>query len=212
MSLKFVYFDLGNVLFHFDHRRAAANLAAAGGVTPQAAWDALFASGMQWRYEQGELTTGDVCRLLNEALATSLDESTVAAAISDIFWLNDSIVPVVARLQAAGWPLGILSNTCHAHWEWINADRYPLIQQHFDHFVLSYEVGSMKPDQSIYAHAQRVAGCQADEIFFMDDVAANVAGALAAGWDAVLYESTPQLVEELARRGLMAPVGAPRHP
>lgn len=210
--MKFVYFDLGNVLLHFDHRRAAANLAAAGGVAPQAAWDALFASGLQWRYEQGELTTGDVCRLLNEALATSLDESTVAAAISDIFWLNDSIVPVVAQLQAAGWPLGILSNTCQAHWEWINADRYPLVARNFGHCVLSYEVKSMKPDQSIYAHAQRVAGCRADEIFFMDDVAANVAGALAAGWDAVLYESTPQLVDELARRGLIDPAAAVRHP
>ena len=38
--------------------------------------------------------------------------------------------------------------------------------------------------------------------FFVDDIEENVAGAAAAGFDAALYTSTPQLLADLRKRGL----------
>jgi 2-haloacid dehalogenase len=40
------------------------------------------------------------------------------------------------------------------------------------------------------------------EVFFMDDIAANVAGAQAAGFDAVQFTTPQALASELRQRGL----------
>jgi len=68
--------------------------------------------------------------------------------------------------------------------------------------ALSFEIGAMKPDLTIYQRAAALAGVQPEEIFYCDDVEANVLGARAAGFDAVQYTTTPLLVDEIRRRGL----------
>lgn len=78
---------------------------------------------------------------------------------------------------------------------------YPVLD-HFDHFVLSYQVGAMKPSARIYEEAVARAGCLPEECFFTDDVPAYVEGARLAGLDAVRFESYPQLQSELQRRGI----------
>ena len=77
-----------------------------------------------------------------------------------------------------------------------------ILPKYFDEFVLSYEVRSMKPERKIYDEAIQKAGVPASEIFFCDDRPDNVAGALAAGLDAVQYHTVKQLGEELYVRGV----------
>ena len=43
----------------------------------------------------------------------------------------------------------------------------------------------------------------ANQVFFTDDRPENIAAAIAAGWDAVLYESVSQLNEALRTRGVL---------
>jgi FMN phosphatase YigB (HAD superfamily) len=68
--------------------------------------------------------------------------------------------------------------------------------------ILSYEVGSMKPDRAIYEAAIRRAGVAAHEVFFTDDRLENVEGALAAGIDAVQFVNADQLIADLQARGV----------
>jgi HAD superfamily hydrolase (TIGR01509 family) len=68
--------------------------------------------------------------------------------------------------------------------------------------ALSYRIGACKPDVAIFRRAAELAGQRPQDIFFTDDLAENVAGAKAAGFDAVQYTSTPQLVAELRQRGI----------
>ena len=63
-------------------------------------------------------------------------------------------------------------------------------------------MGSSKPDSNIYQHAAKIAGCRPDELFFVDDRADNVAGAINAGLDAIVFESTAQLRRDLSNRGI----------
>ena len=72
----------------------------------------------------------------------------------------------------------------------------------FSPVILSYEVNSMKPDSVIYDRAIEQAGCHISNCFFVDDKQENVDGAIAAGMDAVLYRSVPELVEDLVERGV----------
>ena len=60
---RFLYFDLGNVILHFDHRVAARQIAELTELPEQRVWDVLFAGGLELRYEAGEL---DDCRFYEE--------------------------------------------------------------------------------------------------------------------------------------------------
>jgi beta-phosphoglucomutase-like phosphatase (HAD superfamily) len=60
-------------------------------------------------------------------------------------------------------------------------------------------LGLKKPDPAIYALAERRLGVEPAEVLFLDDVTVNVEAALAAGWHAVLHESTPGSIAELER-------------
>ena len=47
-----------------------------------------------------------------------------------------------------------------------------------------------------------MAGVAPEKIFFTDDTPGHVAGAQSVGFDAVLYTTTAQLVEDLRARGI----------
>ncbi len=78
---------------------------------------------------------------------------------------------------------------------------YPLLE-HFDRYILSYEVGAMKPAPRIYQEAISHAGCPAEECFFTDDIPEYVEGARQQGMDAVQFQSCDQIVGELRARGV----------
>ena len=202
MAVKFIYFDLGNVLLFFDHRRAAEQMGRVAGISTDAVWRALAKDNTICRVESGEMTDREFYERFCDATGTRPDFAELQRAGSDIFWLNWQIVPLVAQLDAAGYPLGILSNTSQSHWEFICGGQYGLLPGAFRTAVLSYEARSSKPDPGIYQAAIARAGVAPGEIFFMDDREENVAGARAAGLDAVLFTSVRQLAADLRARGV----------
>ena len=112
------------------------------------------------------------------------------------------MLPVVTRLRDAGYRTGILSNTCESHWNFITAHFQALFPRAFDVLAFSYELGAAKPDERIYVRAADLAGVPPREIFYCDDIPANVEAASRAGFDAVHYTDTPTLVAVLRRRGV----------
>ena len=122
-------------------------------------------------------------------------------ACGDIFWLNEPTMPVVAQLAQLSIGLGILSNTCEAHWDFA-MKRFSALQQLLPVCVTSYGAKSMKPDKKIYEVAVEKAGVLPSEIFFTDDKPENVQAAQAAGFEAVLFTTATQLLRDLAKRGV----------
>jgi putative hydrolase of the HAD superfamily len=202
MPPKFIYFDLGNVLLNFDHKRACRQMAEVAGTTAESVWTAVFAGDLEARYESGQLDDRAFYDAFCQATGTCGDFDKLLLAGSEIFDLNLSILPVVAQLDAAGHRLGILSNTCPAHWAYCTAGRFGILTQAFDVVALSYQIGACKPDAKIFAAAAELAGVRPQEVFYVDDIAGHVAGARAAGFDAVQYTTTPALVDELLKRGV----------
>ena len=101
-------------------------------------------------------------------------------ACGDIFWLNEPTIPVVSQLAQLNIGLGILSNTCEAHWDFA-MKRFLALPQLFPIRVTSFEAKSMKPDAKIYEVAVKKAGVLPSEIFFIDDKPENVQAAKDAG-------------------------------
>jgi putative hydrolase of the HAD superfamily len=67
----------------------------------------------------------------------------------------------------------------------------------FDAVVISGEVGMRKPDPEIYRLTARKIGLRPDECVFVDDLAANVRGAVKVGMVGVHHTDVESTVEEL---------------
>jgi len=199
---KFLYFDLGKVLVDFSIDRMVSQIADAAGTEPDRVREALFRGALQREYETGAISTDEFYKTFCRRTGTRAAPERLLAAFNEIFELNVDMVPVVAQLCAAGYPLGVLSNTCDAHWQYCVGRFRLLTDGLFRVSVLSYQVGAMKPDAAVYRAAAERAGVEPEEIFYTDDTPGHVEGAKAAGFDAVTYTSTPELVAELRRRGV----------
>ena len=203
MSVDFLYFDLGVVILDFDHEIGCRRVSEMAGISPDAAKQAIFDSGLQVRYETGLVTSAEFHQTFCEIAKCSIGQDDLLTAISDIFTPNQSVVAILTQLRSSGYPMGILSNTCEAHWQLVY-QKHAILQKFFEPIILSYEANSMKPDSRIYEVALEQAGCQSRKVFFVDDRQENVDGAIKAGLDAVLYTSGQQLIKDLESRGVHA--------
>ena len=194
---KFVFFDLGNVLVHFDHDIAVRNVARLSGHEASLVKEAIFSSGLQDRLETGLMSSSDFAQSVIAKLACQLSETEVLDAISAIFTPNEPIVAVLEELKQAGVPMAVLSNTCEPHWSWLLQQNWPVIGNWFDFYVLSYEAFSMKPDAVIYQVCEQRSGRAPEHIFFTDDRADNIAAAAARGWSTHQFRNVEGLVAEL---------------
>lgn len=199
---QMLLFDVGNVLLYFDHHQACRQVAELVGMQEQQIWDLLFESGFELKYERGEISTEE----FYEAFCESIDKrpaiEDLAFASSAIFRVNPAVHAIASQLRGMGYRLGLLSNTSEMHWNYFSDGRYSVIPRIFDVEVLSFRVGALKPEPEIYQAAAELAGVEPAGIFFVDDIAGHVAGARAAGIDAVQYTSTSALIGDLRNRGI----------
>lgn len=199
---RFFYFDLGNVVLWFDHRLAARQIAEVVDAPAERVWDVVFAGGLNAGLDAGTVTSEQFYERLCHEFGCRPERVALELAASKIFELNYSMSAVIGQLLAAGHRLGLLSNTCEVHWDHFADGRYWVVPAAFEQIVLSCRVKQMKPDAAIYRLAAEQAGVLPEEVLYVDDLPANVAGARAAGFDAVQYTTTPAYVAELRKRGV----------
>lgn len=200
---RFIYFDLGNVLVNFDHHRGARQMAEVAGISERLVWEVVFESDLELEYERGAITTREFYEAFCAQTETRPDYRALLLAASDIFELNVPIVPLLSELRERGHRLGILSNTNESHWNLITDGRFPIVQDFFERYALSYEMRSAKPDLASYQIAAELVGVAPEEIFFTDDRIENVESAREAGFDAVQFVGGEALREELSSRGTL---------
>jgi glucose-1-phosphatase len=201
MQPKFLYFDLGKVLVNFSVEQMLQQVGAAAGIDAEAVRNAILDGRMLHDLEAGRLSSREFYEAFCAATDTSTDFDRLIAAATEIFELNLPVVPIVAQLQQAGYRMGILSNTCDMHWEYC-CRRYRIVSDCFSVYALSYKIGAVKPEAAIFHAAAELADCQPEEMFFVDDIPGHVAGARAAGVDAVQFTTAEGLAEELRQRGI----------
>lgn len=194
-----ILFDLGKVLLKFSHDQMCRQIAERCGTDTENARQVLFAPETHLPYERGQITTAEVISRLEDAFSISLNEEQILWDLGDIFELNTAMVPILTGLKSAGWRMGILSNTCDAHWHVANR-KFGLLNHFFDFFITSFEAGEVKPLPGIFETAIQKANCRADQILFVDDMLENVEGAREAEIDAVLYTSPMNFAADLRRR------------
>lgn len=200
-SIDFVYFDLGNVVLKFSHQLACEQIARMSGMTADQVKAVAFDTRLLLEYETGQISDREFLEGFCSVTGVQIGSDEFFLAFNDIFHLNQSIIPLVVELTHLNFPKGILSNTCLSHWQFARRE-FPLLAEYFSVNVLSFEARSAKPSLEIYQKAIEAAGTSPERTFFVDDRAENVEGAIAAGMDAVLFESATELRNQLFQRGL----------
>jgi FMN phosphatase YigB (HAD superfamily) len=200
MAIKAVIFDLGRVIVPFDFNRGYVRLERLCGIPAAEIPGRIAPTGLVQLFESGGIEPRDFVRELSNLLKLDTSYENFCEIWSSIFLPHTLIPEGMLSGIAQNYRLVLLSNTNAIHFAMIR-ENYPLLR-HFHSFVLSYEVGAMKPLPLIYRRAIEKAGCLPEECFFTDDMPAYVEGARAQGIDAVQFESAAQIEAELRKRGV----------
>lgn len=193
-------FDMGNVLVFFSHDRMCEQLGQLCDRSTEEIRQLLLDSGVQWNYERGRLSPTQFHEWFQETAGREVPFDDLKRAASDIFWLNEPIVPVLDQLKAQGLRLVLLSNTCITHFEWVR-DHYDVLQR-FDACVTSCGAGAIKPEPAIYEAALREIGCEPGECFYTDDIPKYVTAGRQHGLMAEVFIDVPALLGHLGERGV----------
>jgi glucose-1-phosphatase len=198
--IKTVIFDLGKVIVPFDFARGYRAMAELCSYAPEEIPRRIGSTDLVRRFECGEVAPEQFVEQLCRTLDLQLEYEHFCRIWSSIS-LPETLIPE-SLLQGLKkrYRLLLLSNTNAIHFSMIR-ESYPLLR-HFDDYVLSYEVGALKPSPRIYVEAIARAQCAPEECFFTDDIAEYVAAASKAGMDAVQFQSAAQIEAELLGRGV----------
>ncbi len=107
---------------------------------------------------------------------------------------NEQLFEYIRSLKPK-YKIGLLSNIGNETMDQLFSDeeRHEL----FDAFVLSSEIGLIKPAHEIFEIAAQKLGVAVDECIMIDDLIKNVEGAQATGMKALLFTNNHQLQVDL---------------
>ncbi|RYD45140.1 MAG: HAD family phosphatase [Sphingomonadales bacterium] len=201
MIRRSVIFDVGRVLFDWDLRYLFAKLI---GEKDELEWFVTNVVTPQWHFQHD--AGRPLAEMVPELKAEFPDHAPLIDAYATRF--NETIpgpVPgsleLVERLDAAGLPLFAITNFGHEFWEGFRPTQR--IFDRFSDIIVSGTEKLMKPDPAIYRLAIERFDIDPAGALFIDDVAANIAGAESVGIPGHLFKDAATLETDLVTRGYL---------
>ena len=198
----YVIFDLGSVLLRGEPEILFRKLFA--GDEAKAAWCAGAVCTPEWnhRHDMGVVHEDNTVALIERFPEHASEVRAFSERWEEMMpGPIDGSVEILNELHERGHPLYVLSN--------FSAEKFPVIRSKhgffdlFDGFVISGEIGTVKPEKGIYEHLFRTFSLDPLRCLFIDDRPENIAAGKALGMDGIVFESPIQLRRELVSRGLL---------
>jgi 2-haloacid dehalogenase len=201
MIRRSVIFDVGRVLFDWDLRHLFAKLIDD---RDELEWFLTNVVTPEWHFQHD--AGRPLADMLPELKADFPDHAPLIDAYAARF--NETIpgpvsgsLELVERLDAAGVPLFAITNFGHEFWEGFRPTQ-PVFDR-FQGIIVSGTEKMMKPDPAIYRLALDRFGIDPAGALFIDDVAANIAGAESLGIAGHLFDGAAMLERDLIARGYL---------
>jgi 2-haloacid dehalogenase len=201
-EIRHIVFDIGKVLIHYDPNIPFSRL-----IPDEAERKWFFANVCthEWNIEQDRGRTWQEAEAL--AIAAHPDH---AENIRNFRRHWNAMVPhayedsvaLMDRLIDTGHDVTMLTNFA--------ADTFVEARQRFPFLhrprgvTVSGEIRQIKPDRAIYDHHVASFDLDPAATLFIDDSQPNVDGAIAAGWQAVLFTNAGKLEQDLKKLGIAA--------
>ncbi len=198
--IKCVISDLGNVILTFDSSIFYRQIAESSPYTPeQMAKIITESSGLLSAFGTGRISPQKYFKEVSDKLQLSTDFESFFSTYNNVFALKSDVVKTLMKLKKK-YRLILLSNTDVKHVGFIKR-KFPEMF-FFDDYVLSHEVGLMKPDPQIYQIALKRAKARAGECLFIDDLEENIEAAAKMGIHTILFTPQTDLETELRQLSL----------
>lgn len=206
MAPSAVIFDVGHVLYDWDPRFLYQHL-----IEDTRALDAFLRDVVtrEWHFQHD---AGRPFAETSVELSAEYPEHAHLIAQWGPRFIDSIGAPItgmhalVEELDAAGVPLFAITNFSGEFWPPFRAREAAMFDR-FRDVVVSGEEKLTKPDAAIYKLALDRFGLHAEEAVFIDDNAANVAGAATVGLHAIHFVGEPDLRTRLVAFGLLQPAG-----
>ncbi len=198
--IEAVIFDIGGVLLDFDHSRTWKSLGKLAGVDWEDVRSYLLENRLRIGYELGEISSEEIFRRYSQKFQPDLTYEEFFSAWAQIFSEKKNVIEI-AKSISRHVSIYALSNIDPIHFKFI-VDSYNFLD-FFDGRVLSFEVGSRKPDEGIFKAAIDLAGCDPDACLFFDDVEEHVKAAATIGIKSRRFVSVGQMKKDLFGYGLI---------
>ena len=202
MRPHLVLFDIDGVLCHYDRAAFAGALGALTGRTAEFVREAVWASGLETRSDRGEVGPEAYLWEMSERLGRTVSRADWLAARCTAMTPDPRVLTLVGCVKQHCPIAGLTNNST------MLADHMdvlcPGIAEHLQGLIhTSAKLGVTKPQAEAYLRCAELQGVQAGEVFFIDDVEANVESTLRTGMQASLFAGADRLEQELAGYGLL---------
>nr|WP_257187554.1 MULTISPECIES: HAD family phosphatase [unclassified Bradyrhizobium] len=200
--IKLVLFDMDNVLCDYDRGKRVACLAELAGTTSEAVHAAIWDSGFEALGDSGALEAADYLRGFGERIGypLSLDEWVEARRRS--MEADRAMLEIAGSLRQTVDIAVLTNNTTLVadHIDTLLPDLRPLFGSRI---YASAQFKTAKPDPRCYRLCLSDLDVRPEAVLFVDDLAANVAGARKAGLFAHHHTSVQAFRQALSEHGLL---------
>lgn len=135
------------------------------------------------------------------------NDSEIASEIREFLHYDDTVkefdysAGLISSLKENGYKVYLLSNYGGRNYQYAK-DHFSFIKL-ADGAVISYEVGSVKPEPEIFEALIRKYNLNPQETVFLDDLKTNIEAAKTHGFYTILFKNLNQALEELRSLGVM---------
>ena len=192
--VKNIVFDLGNVIVRWNPKYIVSQYTS-DEVVQNMLITSLFGSPHWQSFDEGSLTRDQVICNVQKTLS---EEYHIIAHDMVHYWHKHAppiagMEELARELKEKEYQIYLLSNT-NIHFDEYK-DTIPALQ-YFDGYYLSAQTKLMKPQMEIYYDFLKTFSLTAEECIFIDDIADNIASAIAVGIDGYLFDGN---VDELRK-------------
>ncbi len=195
--IKNILFDMGNVLIRFD-RKVFLDRLDISEQDKELLMREVFLS-VEWvRMDRGTLREETAEPLMCQRLPRHLHDAVhrLVSCWDQPMLPMEGMAALVAELREKGYNIYLLSNASlrqHDYWPRIPG------WEHFQGKLISADVQVMKPHPDYYRLALEKFSLKAEECFFIDDVPANIEGALFCGIPGAVFHADVRLLRQQLR-------------
>ncbi|HHF51435.1 MAG: HAD family phosphatase [Candidatus Aminicenantes bacterium] len=195
--IRTVISDMGNVILPFDVSVFLERIAKYSSLEKEEIMSMpVLYDGLIESFGKGRISPNKYYKGMKEIFKVDLKFKDFLDIYCDIFSLDSSVLETLAKIKGK-CKLILLSNTDTLHFNYIKK-RFPEIFL-FDEYILSYKVGSVKPEEKIFKIAIEKSETEPQNILFIDDMEENIRAAAKTGMKIVHFNSKTNLKAELEK-------------
>ncbi len=200
MAPALVLFDLGDVIATFDPGPRLAEYGRRSGLSEAEVRDRLSSNDFWVNTDRGVFTAEQMQQEICALLGCRFSREELLRLQAAAFTVRPEIVQIAEEVSART-RAGILTNNAPLLEEAFPL-HFPELVRLFDPILFSYQFGHIKPEREIFESVAAHMALAPAGILLIDDQHRHVSAARSVGWDAIQFESVPQLRLSLAERGL----------